>query len=382
MSEIQLPLVCHRPQKIKTMKVIQILPELNSGGVERGTLEVGKHLVEQGQQSIVISNGGRLVEQLEAEGSRHITLPVHKKRISSLKQVRVLRRLFETEKPDILHLRSRLPAWLAYLAWRKMDPATRPRLITTVHGMYSVNAYSKIMTKGESVICVSNSVKDYVLRNYPDVQTEKLTVIHRGVDPAKFPYNFQPGPEWLAQWQNDYPQLAQKFVITLPGRITRWKGSLDFIQIIAGLKAQGIPAHGLLVGEPHPKKLEFLTEVKTAIKTAGLEHDISLVGHRSGLREIMAISDVVVSCSTDAEAFGRVSLEALAIGRPVTGYAHGGVAEQLDALLPEGKIHVGDTVAMIDLLSGWYISAPKIKRNTAFSLQRMLNSLMRTYSKS
>ena len=97
------------------MKVIQILPELNAGGVERGTLEVGKYLVDQGHESIVISNGGRLVTQLEVEGSRHITLPVHKKRLSSLKQVKVLRRLFEEERPDILHLRSRLPAWLAWL---------------------------------------------------------------------------------------------------------------------------------------------------------------------------------------------------------------------------------------------------------------------------
>ena len=116
------------------MKVIQILPELNSGGVERGTLEVGQYLVQQGHESVVISNGGRQVAQLEAEGSRHITLPVHNKRLSSLKQVKVLRRLFEKEQPDIIHLRSRVPAWLAWLAWRKMDPQTRPRLVTTVHG--------------------------------------------------------------------------------------------------------------------------------------------------------------------------------------------------------------------------------------------------------
>ena len=101
------------------MKVIQILPELNSGGVERGTLELGRHLVEHGHQSLVISNGGRLVEPLEAAGSRHISLPVHKKRLHSLKQVNVLRALFEQEQPDILHLRSRVPAWLAWLAWRK-----------------------------------------------------------------------------------------------------------------------------------------------------------------------------------------------------------------------------------------------------------------------
>lgn len=361
------------------MKIIQILPELEAGGVERGTLEVGKYLVEKGHESLVFSNGGRLVEQLEAEGSRHITLPVHKKRLSSLKQVKVLRKLFEQEKPDILHLRSRLPAWLAYLAWRKMNPATRPRLITTVHGMYSVNAYSKIMTKGEAVICVSNSVKDYVLKNYPDVPAEKLTVIHRGVDPAQFPYGFQPAPEWVATWQKSYPQLAGKYVITLPGRITRWKGPLDFIQVIAALKAKGIPIHGLLVGEPHPKKLEFFEEVKAAIRAAGLDKDITLVGHRSDLREIMAVSDVIVSCSTDPEAFGRVTLEALAIGKPVAGYAHGGVHEQLDTLLPEGQIPVGDTAGMAVRLCDWHQSSSLPARENSFTLRRMLEKTLTVY---
>ena len=363
------------------MKVIQILPELNSGGVERGTLEVGKYLVEQGHESLVISNGGRLVEQLESEGSRHITLPVHQKRLGSLKQVKVLRKLFEQERPDVIHLRSRLPAWLAWLAWRKMNPQTRPRLVTTVHGMYSVNLYSKVMTRGEAVICVSNSVKDYVLKNYPDVPENKLTVIHRGVDSAQYPYGFQPKPGWLAKWQHDTPQLAGKYVITLPGRITRWKGPLDFIQVIATLKARGLPAHGLLVGEPHPKKLEFLEEVKAAIKTADLENDITLVGHRSDLREIMAVSDVVVSCSTDAEAFGRVSLEALALGKPVAGYAHGGVAEQLSAIFPEGKISLGDTTAMVDLLSHWHQQMPAPKGKNPFTLDSMLRATTRLYSK-
>ncbi len=362
------------------MKIIQILPELNAGGVERGTLEVGKYLVEQGHASIVISNGGRLVEQLEAEGSRHITLPIHKKRLSSLKQVKVLRRLFEEERPDILHLRSRLPAWLAYLAWRKMDPATRPKLVTTVHGFYSVNAYSAIMTKGERVICVSNSVKDYVLKNYPKVPEERLTVIHRGVDPQEFPYGYQPPAEWLAQWESDYPQLEGKYVITLPGRITRWKGQLDFVQVIAQLKAKGLPAHGLIVGEPHPKKLEFLEEVKAAIQTASLENDTTLVGHRSDLREVMAVSDVVVSCSTDPEAFGRVTLEALAMGKPVAAYSHGGVAEQLEALLPKGKILVGDIAAMVELLYQYNQQAPIPNQESTFTLGNMLSKTIQCYS--
>lgn len=362
------------------MKVIQILPELESGGVERGTLEVGKFLTEQGHESIVISNGGRLVEQLVAEGSRHISLPVHKKNLSSLRQVKILRRLFEVEKPDIIHLRSRLPAWLAWFAWRKMDPLSRPRLVTTVHGMYSVNAYSKIMTRGEQVICVSNSVKDYVLKNYPDVPENKLTVIHRGVDPVMFPYGYQPSADWLEIWQQQYPQLEGKYGLTLPGRITRWKGQLDFIKVIAGLKEKEIPVHGLIVGEPHPKKLEFLEEVKNAIRAAGVEKNVTLVGHRSDLREVMAASDVVVSCSTDPEAFGRVTLEALSLGRPVAAYAHGGVAEQLDAMLPEGKIKVRDIDAMGALLEKWTQEKCNPQQTELFELKQMLRKTIEVYN--
>ena len=361
------------------MKVIQILPELESGGVERGTLEVGQHLVVQGHESIVISNGGRLVEQLEAEGSRHITLPVHKKRLSSLKQVKVLRALFEQERPDVIHLRSRLPAWLAWLAWRKMDPKTRPRLVTTVHGMYSVNFYSKIMTRGEAVICVSNSVKDYVLKNYPDVPEDRLTVIHRGVDSEEFPYGYQPPADWLTQWTNEYPQLAGKYVITLPGRITRWKGHLDFVEVIAGLKEKGIPAHGLIAGGPHPKKLDFHEEVKQAIKNAGLTDDITLIGHRNDLREVMAVSDVVISLSTDPEAFGRVTLEALAIGKPVASYDHGGVHEQLDALFPAGKVPVGKSIQIAELLARMHNRRVFPSSENCFLLSNMLDSIVAVY---
>ena len=227
-----------------------------------------------------------------------------------------------------------------------MDPRTRPRLVTTVHGFYSVNGYSRIMTRGEAVICVSNSVKDYVLKNYPKVPEQKLTVIHRGVSSQALPNGFQPDSKWLAQWQADYPQLTGKYVVTLPGRITRWKGPLDFVQVVSELKQCGLPVHGLIVGEPHPRKLAFFEAVKTAIESAGLSKDITLVGHRSDLREIMAVSNVVLSLSTDPEAFGRVTLEALALGKPVAGYDHGGVHEQLSAMLPAGRIPVSDWSAM------------------------------------
>ena len=366
---------------MKKLKVIQLLPELNGGGVERGTLELGKYLSSLGHESIVVSNGGRLVEQLEQQGSRHEKLPIHKKNFSSLFQVKVLRKFFVEECPDIIHMRSRVPAWIGYLAWRKLDPSKRPRLITTVHGFYSVNAYSKIMTCGEHVICVSNSVREYVLKNYRDVPKEKLTVIHRGVDPAQYHADYQPDRAWLNRWQQDYPQLTDKFLITLPGRITRWKGQLDFIQIIAILKSKGLPVHGLLVGEAHPRKLNFLAEVKNCIRQAGLEKDLTLTDHRSDMRDILAVSDAVVSCSTDPEAFGRVTLEALSLGKPVAAYSHGGVAEQLDQMLPVGRIPVGDITSMINLLADWIsrISPPTPTPTSEFELQQMLKSTLGVY---
>jgi len=362
------------------VKVIQILPELNSGGVEKGTLELGNYLKHLGHESVVISNGGRLVDQLESEGSKHISLPVHKKRISSLRQIAILRKLFIDEQPDIVHLRSRLPAWLAYFAWKKIPQASRPRLVTTVHGFYSVNKYSKVMTKGERVICVSDSVRDYVLKNYQDVSPEKLRVIHRGVSPETLPYDFEPSTKWRSKWKAQHPHLDNKKLITLPGRITRWKGPLDFVKVIKVLKDKGLDVHGLLVGEAHPRKLEFLDEVKQAITAAGLDKDISIIGHRTDVREIMAISAAVVSCSTDPEAFGRVTLEALAMGRPVAGYNHGGVYEQLTKLLPEGQIPIGDTANMAETLSNWNQSPPAPSQVNPFILHSMLEKTIQTYN--
>lgn len=363
------------------MKILQILPELNAGGVERGTLEIGKYLVQNGHQSIVVSNGGRLTQQLEEEGSRHIKLPIHKKSLATLRQIPVLRQLFQTEQPDIIHLRSRLPAWIAWLAWLSIPVTKRPRLITTVHGFYSVNAYSAVMTKGESVICVSSGVRDYVLNNYQGTDPSKLQVIHRGVDPKAYPYDYRPTTEWLKVWEKGYPQTEGKYIVALPGRITRWKGALDFIDVISQVKKKGIPVHGLLIGEPHPRKQDFLKTLQKAIVEAGLGNDISLVGHRSDLREIMALSDVVVSCSTEPEAFGRVTLEALTLGKPVAAYSHGGVKEQLDALLPAGKIIPGDTGAMAECLCRWYHAPEKPQPNEDFTLQGMVEKIASVYSK-
>ncbi|OZB77348.1 MAG: glycosyl transferase, partial [Halothiobacillus sp. 13-55-115] len=281
---------------------------------------------------------------------------------------------------DIVHLRSRLPAWLGYLAWKKLDPATRPRLITTVHGPYTPNFYSAVMLKGERIIAVSDMIVAYIRRHYPWVDPDKITRIYRGVDPVAFSPEYQPGSAWLTRWQTEFPQAVGKCTITLPGRITRWKGQLDLLQIVARLKAEGIPVHALIVGGAHPRKLSFLQEIEAEISRRNLAEDVTLVGQRSDLKNIMAISDVVLSLSTEPEAFGRVSLEALSLGRPVLGYAHGGVGEQLATMYPAGAIALGDIDAAVATLSRWYREgAPEVPSERPFTLATMQAQTLALY---
>ena len=361
------------------MKVFQILPELDSGGVERGTLEVADRLVRDGHESLVISNGGRLVAALESAGSCHIRMPVHRKALASLAEIPRLRRLFATEKPDIIHVRSRLPAWLVWLAWKSMDRRTRPRLVTTVHGFYSVNGYSAVMTRGEAVIAVSESVLAYILKNYPTTDPAKIRVIHRGVDETAYPAGFTPSAAWLAEWTAAHPSLGGRIPLLMPGRLTRWKGQVDFIRLIARLIALGQPVHGLIAGEAHPKKLAFLDELKALAESLGIAGHVTFLGHRGDLREIMAVSALVFSLSTDPEAFGRVSLEALALGKPVIAYDHGGVAEQLRVIFPQGLVKPGDLESAIDLTGKILKGRAQPLSIKDFTLTRMLDSTLAVY---
>ena len=366
-------------QVVKPLTVLQLLPALDGGGVEQGTLDIAAALVRHGHRSLVISDTGRLVPRLLAGGSEHICWPIGHKSLFTLRLVPRLRRLLLAEQVDILHARSRLPAWIAWLAWRGMDPSSRPRFVTTVHGLYSVNAYSAVMTKGERVIAVSKSARDYVLANYSGVAPNRIEVIHRGVDRTVFPKQFRPNDDWLAAWQRQYPFLAGRFLITLPGRVSRRKGVDDFIAIVAALKRRGIPVHGLLVGAVPPAKKRLNKKLSETITAAGVGDAVTLTGYRSDVREIMAVSAAVLSLSRQPEAFGRTVNEALALGVPVAGYAHGGVGEQLESRFPQGCVTPLDQDAMVERLAGWYASPPGMQGIAPCVLDEMLDKTLALY---
>ena len=331
------------------MKIVQILPELDAGGVERGTLEIAAYLVREGHESIVVSNGGRLVAELERGGTRHVAMPVHRKSPATLLQVPAMRKFLTKEKPDIVHIRSRVPGWVTWLAWRGMNPATRPRLVSTVHGFYSVNAYSAIMTKGERIIAVSESIRRYILENYQKTPADLVRVILRGIEPDNYGTGFQPAADWLAKWKSEQPTLSGKCVLLLPGRITRLKGHGDFFNLVAALKSEGIPVHGLVAGDTHAKKQDYMDELRNDVNRLGISNELTFLGHRGDIREIMAVSDIVLALSQQPESFGRTVLEAMALGKPVVGYDCGGVGELLATLFPAGRVPLGDADGLLEV---------------------------------
>lgn len=364
----------------KKLTVIQVLPALNSGGVEKGTLEIGRYLTAQGHDSIVVSAGGRMVQQLIAEGSRHIEADIGAKKLSTLKYITWFKKLMREIRPDIVHVRSRLPAWVVYFAWKSLAANDRPRLVSTFHGQHSVNRYSAIMTRSEHIITVSEMMRDYILQSYPQVDPGKISVIYRGVDTTIYHPNYRPDSNWSKEWFDRYPQTRDAQLLTFAGRLSRRKGIEDFIDIIAELKKMNLPVHALIVGETDPKKTAYLQELKQSISDKQLVNEITFTGHRSDLQNIIAISAAVYSLSKIPESFGRTVTESLSMGVPVIGYSHGGVREQLERLFPEGKVEVGNVAEAAEITRKLLTGGPlSIKPNDIFTLEKMCSETLKIY---
>jgi glycosyltransferase involved in cell wall biosynthesis len=361
------------------LTILQLLPSLEGGGVERGTLEVARALVDAGHRSLVMSAGGRMVEQLTAEGSEHLAWDIGRKHLATLRLIRPLRRLLKSEGIDIVHVRSRVPAWILEFALRGLPPGRRPIRISTVHGLYSISRYSAIMTRGDRVIAVSETVRDYILHNYPQCPPERIVLIPRGVDPSEFPRGYQASAEWLQTFFAQFPNAQERTLLTLPGRLTRLKGHHEFIELVDALIRHGHPVHGLIVGGEDPRRHAYAEELHQAVRQLRLEQHITFTGARSDMREIYAISRIVFSLSTKPESFGRTVVEALTMGIPVIGYNHGGVGEVLAQFFPAGRQPLGDLDSLIKSTEQFISSEPVIAENKIYTLQAMLNETLGLY---
>ncbi len=305
--------------------LLQVIPELYAGGVERGTIDIAKAAVDAGYVSLVASSGGRLVPQLAACGATHIELPLGSRMPWAIKRnAGLLKNLIEEHKVDIVHARSRAPAWSAFKASRK----TGAHFVTTFHGLHSTKGlgkkyYNSVMGKGERVIAVSNYVSEHIQKTY-GTDPQKIRVIHRGVDMDYF------DPQKVTQERMDV--LCEKWriendrpIIFLPGRITRWKGQDFLLRSLSRLRE--VPSYYCIMAGDCSKHPRYYNELMQQVMRMGLEKNVRIVDAVEDMPAAYMLSSVVVSASQRPEAFGRVAVEAQAMGKPVVVTAIGGSKE-------------------------------------------------------
>lgn len=328
--------------------VLQVLPRLESGGVERGTVDIAQALVAAGWGAVVVSSGGTMVHELERVGATHVTLPVDAKNpIVIRRNIRRLAEVIERYRVDLVHARSRAPAWSAFYAARR---AGRP-FVTTFHGVYNDGTrlkhwYNAIMTRGERVIAISDFVADHLIERY-GVAPERIRVIPRGIDLQRFD-PARVSPERMISLARAWRLPDGVPVIMLPGRITRWKGQAVLIEAIAELGRRDLCC--LLVGSDQGRNA-YRRELHNLIRARGLEGVVRSVGDCRDMPAALMLADVVVSASTDPEAFGRVIAEAQAMGRPVVASDHGGARETVIPGETGWLVPPGDATALAHALA-------------------------------
>ena len=296
------------------MNILQVLPALNVGGVETGTLDLARYLVKHGHKAVVVSSGGELVRELESFGAIHYQLPVHKKSIFTIvKTIPRLVEIIQKEQIDIVHARSRVPAWIAYFASRK----TNKVFITTCHGYYKKHPFSFVMGWGRRVIVLSNVIARHMIDDF-GVPHERLRLIPRSVDLEKFKY------------MSPDKKRKDEFNVGIIGRLTPIKGHLHFIKAMAYV-ARSVPRLKIwIIGDAPHSKEAYKEQIQVLVKRLGLWHCTQFLGNQRDIPAILAHLDLLVLATTTHEAFGRVIIEAQACGVPVVASRVGGVIDIIE----------------------------------------------------
>jgi len=324
--------------------VLQVLPALATGGVERGTVDIAGAIAESGWTSLVASAGGPMARELERAKARHFELPLASKNPLVMRDnVDRLEKLIREHRVDIVHARSRAPAWSALLAAQR----TGAHFVTTFHGTYNLGwfglkrAYNRVMTRGERVIAISDFIRRHIEEVYRP-EPARIRVVPRGIDVARFD-PARVSPERIIQLAQRWRLGDGQRVIMLPGRLTRWKGQEVLIEALSMLGRRDVLC--ILVGSEQGRT-NYVKELYALAARHGLTQVVHVAGECNDMPAAYMLSDLVVSASTDPEAFGRVIAEGQAMGRPVIATDHGAGRETVI----EGKtgllVPPGDPMAL------------------------------------
>jgi len=307
------------------MNVLQILPELNIGGVERGTVDLARYLMANDHKAVVVSGGGRLVKELDMIGARHYRLPVGKKSIITMvAMVGRLCEIIKRENIDIVHARSRVPAWIAFFSCK----ITKTSLVTTAHGYYKNIFTSQVMGWSKFVIAASHAIARHMIDDFKTPRS-KIRFIPRGVDLNRFAFS-DPKEKRIKKKDLSGPSRDDGFAVGVISRLTPIKGHTHLIKALSVISRMAPKVKLLIVGEPSPGKEGYKRELELLVRRLGLSQVVEFTGWREDIPEVMSQLDLLVLPTVTQEAFGRVIIEAQACGVPVVATRIGGIVDLVE----------------------------------------------------
>lgn len=335
------------------MRILLLVPSLNFGGVETGSVDLSQSLKKLGEKVIVVSCGGILVKELEKYNIRHIQLPIHKKSLIALFQIPKLIRIIKEERIDIVHAQSRIPAWIAYFACKK----TNTTFVTSCHGYYSKQFFSKVMGWGKRVIVISQVIAKHMQENFR-VSREKICLIYRGVDLTRYLYQ-----------QDKYDKPKDKYIIVNISRLSPIKGHIEFIKAIDIVAKQKPNIEVWLVGSADEKKKHYEDNLHRLVKDLNLQDRVKFLGRRSDIPEILKDSDLLVLSTKVPEAFGRVLIEAGATGVAVCATNIGGISEIIEHR-KDGLLFVPDDINSMSQAIITMLNNPELMKQCSINLRK------------
>lgn len=358
---------------------------MEQGGVERGVVEVNRALVAAGWENVVVSAGGRLVSQIEADGGRHVTLDVKSKNpLTYFFRAAKLRRLLEKERPDVVCAHSRVPAWLFLRANRTLGI----KWISFAHGANSVSRYSEVMTYGDITVTPSRYIADYLKENY-GLDESKIRVIPRAIDRERFDVE-RLDCDFMASKRSEWA-IGGKRVVMGVGRITQLKGYDILIRAVhrANARSSDRSFKLVIVGEAEELRKDVETGLRDLVKELSAENQVVFAGNQQKIAECLSLADIVVSSNTKKpEAFGRSMAEALAMGRPVVAKAFGGALDIVEdgvngafvpADTPHGEAEVEAFASAILRVSAMKLGDLRAAALEKFSFDRMIDLTRKVY---
>ena len=340
--------------------LLQVIPALDAGGAERTVVEIARAVTAAGGRSIVAASGGRLEPALRQAGSEIRRLPLATKSLVQMWRNRAaLIRLIREEGVDIVHARSRAPAWSALWAARRANAA----FVTTYHGFYSARGplkrfYNSVMARGEAVIANSQFIANHIRDEYGDLG-RKVAVIPRGADLASFSPDAVDAARVSALRRAWGIEAAGGLVVLAPGRLTPWKGQSIAVDAAAALRRSGQARDFLfiLAGDAQGR-MSYVMELKKRIDAQRVGEQVRIVGHCTDMPAAYSLADIVISTSVRPEAFGRIAVEAQAMGKPVIAADHGGAQETVVSDVTGWRIEPGDPDELAEALRVYQRMSP------------------------